>query len=106
MNISVVIPLYNEEESLPELVEWIHRVMETHQLSYEIILVDDGSSDKSWSVIEQLKTKNQSIKGIKFRRNYGKSAALHAAFEIVQGDVVITMGAGSIGGVPGKIANA
>lgn len=93
MNISVVIPLYNEEESLPELVEWIHRVMEMNQLSYEIILIDDGSTDYSWSVIEQLNAKNELIKGLKFRRNYGKSAALNAAFEIVEGDVVITMDA-------------
>jgi glycosyltransferase involved in cell wall biosynthesis len=93
MNISVVVPLYNEEESLPELMEWIHRVMVKNSFSYEIVLVDDGSNDGSWKVIENLQMQNPAIKGIKFRRNYGKSAALHAAFEEVVGDVVITMDA-------------
>ena len=93
MNISVVIPLYNEAESLPELTSWIGRVMDKHSFSYEIILVDDGSNDESWEVIEQLKVENPAIVGIKFRRNYGKSAALNVGFEACQGDVVITMDA-------------
>ena len=93
MDISVVVPLYNEEESLPELVAWIERVMLENSFSYEIVMVDDGSTDKSWSVIEELRAKNSCVKGIKFRRNYGKSAALNAAFEEVQGHVVITMDA-------------
>jgi glycosyltransferase involved in cell wall biosynthesis len=93
MNISVIIPLYNEAESLPELTSWIGRVMDKHSFSYEIILVDDGSNDESWEVIEQLKVENPAIVGIKFRRNYGKSAALNVGFEACQGDVVITMDA-------------
>ncbi len=93
MNISVVIPLFNEEESLPELCEWIERVMLANNFTYEIILVDDGSKDGSWKVIEQLSAKNKNIRGIKFRRNYGKSAALNEGFAITQGDVVITMDA-------------
>lgn len=93
MDISVVVPLYNEEESLPELVEWNQRVMETHKFSYEIILVDDGSTDRSWEVIEDLKKTNPHIRGIKFRRNYGKSAALNVGFGAAQGRVVITMDA-------------
>jgi glycosyltransferase involved in cell wall biosynthesis len=93
MNISVVIPLYNEEESLPELCEWIERVMIAFSYTYEIILVDDGSKDKSWQVVEHLAAKNQNIHGIQFRRNYGKSAALNVGFEAAQGDVVITMDA-------------
>lgn len=93
MNLSIVVPLYNEDESLPELEAWIRRVVESLNLSYEIILVDDGSSDNSWSVIEQLSQKNSSIRGIRFRRNYGKSAALYCGFEAAQGDVVITMDA-------------
>lgn len=93
MDISVVVPLYNEAESLPELSSWISRVMNDHAFSYEIILVDDGSNDESWEVIEQLKTQNPAIVGIKFRRNYGKSAALNVGFEACQGDVVITMDA-------------
>ncbi len=93
MNISVVVPLLNEEESLPELTAWIKRVMDAHNFSYEIILIDDGSTDTSWQVIERLSTENQHIKGIKFRRNYGKSAALNEGFKITQGDVVITMDA-------------
>ncbi|GAB4252517.1 MAG: glycosyltransferase family 2 protein [Saprospiraceae bacterium] len=93
MNISVVIPLYNEEESLGELEAWIRRVMEANNFSYEIIMVDDGSKDASWSEIEKLKKLNPHVKGIKFRRNYGKSAALHVGFQAAQGDVVITMDA-------------
>lgn len=93
MNISVVVPLYNEEESLPELCEWIERVMVAFSYTYEIILVDDGSKDKSWQVVEQLAAKNSNIRGIQFRRNYGKSAALNVGFETAQGDVVITMDA-------------
>ncbi|MFK7907089.1 MAG: glycosyltransferase family 2 protein [Chitinophagales bacterium] len=93
MNISVVIPLLNEEESLPELVAWIGRVMEEHQFSYEIILVDDGSTDKSWQIIQQLGEERAEVKGIKFRRNYGKSAALNEGFSVAGGEVVITMDA-------------
>lgn len=93
MDISVVIPSYNESESLPELFDWIDEVMKANQYDYELVVVDDGSSDDSWSVIQKLKTVNKSIKGIKFRRNYGKSAALNVAFQKVQGDVVITMDA-------------
>jgi glycosyltransferase involved in cell wall biosynthesis len=93
MDISIVIPLFNEEESLPELVSWIERVMKHNKFSYEIILVDDGSTDHSWIVIEGMHSINASIRGIKFRRNYGKSAALHTAFGLAQGDVVITMDA-------------
>ncbi len=93
MNISVVVPLYNEDESLPELTEWIVRVMNENQFTYEIVFVDDGSSDNSWKVIESLSKTNPNIKGLKFRRNYGKSAALNCGFEMVQGDVVITMDA-------------
>ena len=93
MNISVVIPLFNESESLPELCEWIDRVMVSNFYSYEIILVDDGSKDDSWKVIENLSDKNKNIHGIKFRRNYGKSAALNVGFEACKGDVVITMDA-------------
>jgi glycosyltransferase involved in cell wall biosynthesis len=93
MDISVVVPLYNEDESLPELVAWVDKVMGENNFSYEIILVDDGSTDKSWSVIEDLKKIFPFVKAIKFRRNYGKSAALNVAFEVTQGDVVITMDA-------------
>lgn len=93
MNISVVIPLFNEDESLPELLTWIERVMDTHKFSYEVILVDDGSTDNSWKVIQQLSAKNTHIRAIKFRRNYGKSAGLHVAFQAAEGDVVITMDA-------------
>ncbi|MDM8159364.1 glycosyltransferase family 2 protein [Labilibaculum sp. K2S] len=93
MDISVVVPLYNEEESLPELLAWIDRVMQANSFSYEVVLVDDGSNDTSWTVIEDLQTKYSSVRGIKFRRNYGKSAALYRGFEIVKGDVVITMDA-------------
>jgi glycosyltransferase involved in cell wall biosynthesis len=93
MDISVVVPLFNEEESLPELVDWINRVMTEHNFTFEVILVDDGSYDSSWSVIMDLKGKFPFIHGIKFRRNYGKSAALHTGFQVVKGDVVITMDA-------------
>lgn len=93
MDLSFVIPLYNEEESLPELSEWIRRVMNTHQLSYEIIFVDDGSTDSSWEIIEGLRTKDPNIKGIKFQRNYGKSAGLNEGFREATGDVVVTMDA-------------
>ena len=93
MDISVVIPLLNEEESLPELEAWIRRVMSENGFSYEILFIDDGSTDKSWKVIEQLALDNPSVKGIKFRRNYGKSAALNTAFEAAKGRVIITMDA-------------
>lgn len=93
MDISVIIPLYNEDESLPELTSWIERVMEANHFTYEIIMIDDGSNDNSWQIIENLSQKNPSIHAIKFRRNYGKSAALHSGFQIAKGDVVITMDA-------------
>ncbi len=93
MDITVVIPLLNEEESLPELEGWIRRVMQEHGFSYEIIMVDDGSTDTSWKVIQGLTELNPNVKGIKFRRNYGKSAALHTGFQDSEGDVVITMDA-------------
>ena len=93
MQISVVIPLLNEEESLPELEAWIRRVMEANGFSYEIVFVDDGSTDSSWQVIEQLIAQNPNIRAIKFRRNYGKSAALNTAFQAANGDVIITMDA-------------
>ena len=93
MDISVVVPLFNEEESLSELVEWIDRVMIANDFNYEIIMIDDGSKDDSWNVIENLQQKFQHIKGIKFRRNYGKSAALFCGFDEAKGKVVITMDA-------------
>ena len=93
MDISVIIPLYNEAESLPELTAWIERVMKENCYTYEIIFINDGSTDNSWDIIEQLKEKNANIHGIKFRRNYGKSPALYCGFERAQGDVVITMDA-------------
>ncbi len=93
MDISVVVPLFNEEESLPELVSWIDRVMNQKGFSYELILVDDGSTDSSWSAIEQLAGSFPFLKAIRFRRNYGKSAALNVGFEKAEGDVVITMDA-------------
>ncbi len=93
MDISVIVPLLNEEESLPELVAWIGRVMAANQFSYEVILVDDGSTDSSWSVIESLHEQNDCIKGIRFQRNYGKSAALNEGFRSCHGNVVITMDA-------------
>lgn len=93
MDISVVIPLYNEDESLPELFAWIERVMKENNFTYEVIFVNDGSTDRSWEVIEELRKKSDCVKGIKFRRNYGKSPALFCGFEQAQGDVVITMDA-------------
>lgn len=93
MDLSVVIPLFNEEESLPELCAWIKKVVEEQNYSYEIILVDDGSSDDSWTIIEKVNSDNPNVKGIRFRRNYGKSAALNVGFEAAQGEVVITMDA-------------
>ena len=93
MDISVVVPLYNEEESLPELFAWIQRVMNENGFTYEVIFVNDGSTDRSWDVIEKLAAQSENAKGIKFRRNYGKSPALYCGFEKAQGDVVITMDA-------------
>ena len=93
LDISVVVPLYNEEESLPELVQWIDRVAVSNNLSYEIILIDDGSTDNSWSVVEKLKTQYPYIKGLSFLRNYGKSAALYEGFKLAEGEVVFTMDA-------------
>lgn len=93
MDISVIVPLYNEEESLPELEIWIKRVMKENHYSYEIIMVDDGSTDNSWHVIEELHNINPLLKGIRFQRNYGKSAALNEGFKMAKGDVVITMDA-------------
>ncbi|MFP5439686.1 MAG: glycosyltransferase family 2 protein [Bacteroidia bacterium] len=93
MDISVIIPLLNEDESLGELHSWIVRVMQEHNYSYEILFIDDGSTDASWAVIKQLSEKDPNVKGIRFLRNYGKSQALHAGFEKVQGDVIITMDA-------------
>ncbi|MCY7410400.1 MAG: glycosyltransferase family 2 protein, partial [Chitinophagales bacterium] len=93
MQLSILIPLLNEEESLPELTAWICRMMDANNFSYEIIFVDDGSKDASWKIIEDLSSSNKNIKGIKFRRNYGKSAALNEGFKIAQGEVVITMDA-------------
>jgi glycosyltransferase involved in cell wall biosynthesis len=93
MQISVVVPLFNEAESLPELMQWIDRVMQTHNYSYEVIMVDDGSKDNSWNTIQTLRTTYPSLKGIKFQRNYGKSAALNEGFKMAQGDIVVTMDA-------------
>lgn len=93
MDISLVIPLYNEAESLPELTEWITWVMNANKFSYEILFINDGSTDNSWKVIEELSAKDEHIKGVKFRRNYGKSPALHVGFGRAEGDVVITMDA-------------
>lgn len=93
MDISVIIPLYNEEESLPELHAWIRRVMQANGFTYEIIFINDGSTDNSWSIIEELRSKDENVHGIKFRRNYGKSPALYCGFKAAQGDVVITMDA-------------
>lgn len=91
MDISVVIPVIDESESLPELTAWIEKVMNDNNYSYELIYVDDGSTDNTWNIIEQLTSKNPNIKGIKFQRNYGKSAGLNEAFKAAQGEVVITM---------------
>ena len=93
MDISVVVPLFNEDESLPELYSWIERVMNENNFSFEVIFVNDGSTDRSWEVIEELKTKSPHVRGIKFRRNYCKSPALFCGFKEAQGDVVITMDA-------------
>ena len=93
MDISVVIPLYNEEESIAELFKWIERVMAEHHFSYEVIFISDGSTDGSWAVIEELRRQSACVKGIKFRRNYGKSPALYCGFKAAQGDVVVTMDA-------------
>ncbi|MFN5182327.1 MAG: glycosyltransferase family 2 protein [Bacteroidota bacterium] len=93
MNISVVIPLLNEEESLSELFIWIKKVMDEHGYTYEVIFIDDGSTDNSWKIIERLSGENPNVKAMRFRRNYGKSAALHIGFEVAQGSVVITMDA-------------
>ena len=93
MDISVVIPLYNEEESLPELYSWIERVMNANDFTFEVIFINDGSTDRSWEVITQLKNDSKYVKAIKFRRNYGKSPALYCGFKEAQGDVVITMDA-------------
>ena len=93
MDISIVIPLFNEEESIPELHAWVDRVMQDNGYSYEMIFVNDGSTDRSWEIIEELHAKHSNVKGIKFRRNYGKSPALYCGFEQAEGDVVITMDA-------------
>lgn len=93
MNLSIVIPLLNEQESLPELHNWIVKVMTSHNFSYELLFIDDGSTDASWATIEQLSKENPNVKGIRFLRNYGKSQALHAGFAKAQGDVIITMDA-------------
>ncbi len=93
MDVSIVVPLFNEVESLPELCSWIRRVMDTHRLSYELILVDDGSNDGSWEEIERQKKVHPAIRGVKFRRNYGKSAALHTGFQMAGGKVIFTMDA-------------
>ena len=93
MDISVVVPLYNEADSLPELAAWIKRVMDENGFSYEVLMINDGSTDDSWKVIKQLHEENPAIKGVCFRRNYGKSPALNTGFDAAQGDVVITMDA-------------
>jgi glycosyltransferase involved in cell wall biosynthesis len=93
MNLSIIIPLLNEQESLPELHQWIVKVMTTHNYSYEVIFIDDGSTDSSWTIIENLSKENPNVKGIRFLRNFGKSQALHAGFAKAKGDVVITMDA-------------
>jgi len=92
-DISIVIPLYNEDESLPELAEWIEKVCAEHGYSYEVIMIDDGSTDNSWEVIQKLAEQNSNIRGIKFQRNYGKSAALNEGFKVAKGNVVFTMDA-------------
>ena len=93
MDVSVIVPVYNEDESLPELCAWIERVVNGDSISYEVLMIDDGSSDDSWKVIEALNRKNPCLKGIRFQRNYGKSAALNEGFRLAKGDVVITMDA-------------
>ena len=93
IDISIVVPLFNEVESIPELHTWIKKVMDENQFSYEVIFIDDGSKDGSWKAIEELKINSQEVRGIKFQRNYGKSAALQKGFELASGRVVITMDA-------------
>lgn len=93
LDLSIVVPLYNEEESLPELVAWIDRVATEHKLTYEVIMIDDGSTDRSWEVVEQLAAQYDAVRGIAFRRNYGKSAALYCGFDAAVGEVVVTMDA-------------
>jgi glycosyltransferase involved in cell wall biosynthesis len=93
MDLSIVIPLFNEDESLPELLAWIERVMTANQYSYEVIMIDDGSTDTSWEVITRLRTQNPHLRGIRFQRNYGKSAALNEGFKAAKGDIIITMDA-------------
>jgi len=93
MDISIIVPLYNEEESLPKLFEWIERVMDENKFSYEVVFVNDGSTDKSWEVVEALQKQSENVRGIKFRHNYGKSPALYCGFRAAKGDVVITMDA-------------
>ncbi|MBC7893350.1 MAG: glycosyltransferase family 2 protein, partial [Sphingobacteriaceae bacterium] len=93
LQISVVVPLFNEEESLPELAAWIQRVMDQHGYSYEILFIDDGSTDASWDVIQNIATLNPAVRGLRFSRNYGKSAALHTGFQAARGGVIITMDA-------------
>ena len=93
MNISIVIPLLNEEESLNELYRWIAEVMQSNGFLYELIFIDDGSTDGSWKIIEKLSHENSEVKGIRFQKNYGKSQALHAGFAMAKGDVIITMDA-------------
>jgi glycosyltransferase involved in cell wall biosynthesis len=93
VRLSIVVPVYNEEESIPELTEWIFRVVDEFKLSTEVLLIDDGSSDESWNVIKELSEKYSGVRGIKFNRNYGKSAALQIGFNEAKGDVVITMDA-------------
>lgn len=93
MDISVVVPLYNEAESLPELERWIADVMDRNEFSYEILFINDGSTDNSWEVIKELRKNNPNVKGVSFRRNYGKSPALNTGFARAKGDVVITMDA-------------
>jgi glycosyltransferase involved in cell wall biosynthesis len=93
MNLSIIIPFYNEEESIPELISWIEKVAIENNLSFEIVMIDDGSTDRSWDIVEEIAKTKSFIKAIKFRRNYGKSAALQSGFQIAKGDVVITMDA-------------
>ncbi len=93
LDISIVIPEYNEEESIPELVEWIQKVMKENNFTYEVLFIDDGSKDNSWNIIRGLADKHTEIKGISFARNYGKAAALHTGFQAAQGEVVVTMDA-------------
>jgi glycosyltransferase involved in cell wall biosynthesis len=93
LDLTVIVPLLNEEESLPELAAWIDRVASAHQYNYEVIFVDDGSTDSSWEVIQSIAQHNPHVKGIKFQRNYGKSAALNEGFLAAKGEVVVTMDA-------------